>query len=94
MTPIRVYLLLFVGFASAQERPVRLTLQDAIARARQHAGQVQAANIAVQQAREDSLQSRTLRLPTLNVLNQGLYTEGNGTPSGVFVSNNGVHVYT
>jgi outer membrane protein TolC len=74
--------------------PLAITLQDALARARQHAGQVQAASFAVQLAREDTLQAKTLRLPTLNVLNQGLYTEGNGTPEGVFISNNGVHQYT
>jgi outer membrane protein TolC len=74
--------------------PLSISLQDALARAKQHAGQVQAASFAVQLAREDTLQAKTLRLPTLNVLNQGLYTEGNGTPEGVSISNNGVHQYT
>ncbi len=87
-------LLCLAGAALAQAPPLSITLPDAIARARQHAGQLQAANFAVQQAREDTLQSRTLRLPTLNALNQGLYTQGNGTDTGVFISNNGVHQYT
>jgi outer membrane protein TolC len=29
----------------------------------------------------------------VNAFNQFIYTEGNGTPSGVFVANDGVHVY-
>jgi len=29
----------------------------------------------------------------LNYFNQYIYTQGNGTPSGVFVANDGVHVY-
>ena len=32
-------------------------------------------------------------LPSVNGFNQFIYTEGNGTPSGVFVANDGVHVY-
>ena len=32
-------------------------------------------------------------MPSLNAFNQFIYTEGNGTPSGVFVANDGVHVY-
>ncbi|HXJ43799.1 MAG TPA: TolC family protein [Bryobacteraceae bacterium] len=86
-------LTVWAGVAMAQGPPLSITLQDAVARAKQHAGQLQAAGIAVQQAREDRLQARTLRLPTLNAFNQTIYTEGNGTPSGTFVSNDGVHVY-
>lgn len=32
-------------------------------------------------------------LPSLTYNNQYLYTEGNGTPSGVFIANNAVHEY-
>jgi outer membrane protein TolC len=70
-----------------------ITLKDALARARQYGGQFQAANLALLQAREDTKQARAARLPSLNALNQFIYTEGNGTPSGVFVANDGVHVY-
>jgi outer membrane protein TolC len=70
-----------------------IKLEDAIARAAQYAGQIQSANFSVLQAREDSAQARANRLPTLNAFNQFIYTEGNGTPSGVFVANDGVHVY-
>lgn len=70
-----------------------ITLEDAIARARQYGGQVQSANLAAIQAREDTVQARAARLPQVSALNQFIYTEGNGTPSGVFVANDGVHVY-
>jgi outer membrane protein TolC len=72
---------------------VTIKLEDAIARARQHGGQIQGANLAVLQAQEDSAQVRAARLPSVSAFNQFIYTEGNGTPSGVFVANDGVHVY-
>ena len=62
-------------------------------RARQYGGQIQSANLAAIQAREDTVQARAARLPSVNAFNQFIYTEGNGTPSGVFVANDGVHVY-
>src|SRR5579863_6886093 len=77
--------------APVSEPPI--SLEDALARARQFGGQIQSANLAAQQAREDSVQARAAKLPTLNAFNQFIYTEGNGTPSGVFVANDGVHVY-
>src|SRR5439155_18738065 len=73
--------------------PAIISLADALTRARQYAGQIQSANLAVLLAREDTAQVRAARLPTVNAFNQFIYTEGNGTPSGVFVANDGVHVY-
>lgn len=73
--------------------PLTIKLEDAIARARQYGGQIQSANLGVLQAREDTFQARANRLPTVNAFNQMIYTEGNGTPSGVFVANDGVHIY-
>lgn len=70
-----------------------ITLADALQRARQYGGQVQSANLAVLEAAEDRYQARKASLPTLNAFNQYINTEGNGTPSGVFVANDGVHVY-
>lgn len=70
-----------------------ISLADALARARQYAGQVQTANLAVLLAKEDTAQVRAARLPSVNAFNQFIYTEGNGTPSGVFVANDGVHIY-
>ena len=73
--------------------PASITLADALARAKQYGGQIQSANLAVLLAKQDSAQTRAARLPTLNAFNQFIYTEGNGTPSGVFVANDGVHIY-
>jgi outer membrane protein TolC len=78
--------------AGAAPQPI-ITLDDALARARQYSGQVQTANLAVLSAREDRAQARAARLPQISGLNQFIYTEGNGTPSGVFVANDGVHIY-
>ena len=33
------------------------------------------------------------RLPSVDASNQFIHTEGNGTPSGVFIANDGVPVY-
>src|SRR5437868_9290758 len=78
---------------AAAPAPTVITLPDALARARQYGGQIQTANFAVLQAREDTMQARAARLPSVNAFNQFIYTEGNGTPCGVFVANDGVHIY-
>jgi outer membrane protein TolC len=78
--------------AFGQAPPV-ITLQDALARARQYGTQIQSANLNVLLAREDRVQAKAATLPSLNAFNQFIYTEGNGTPSGVFVANDGVHIY-
>jgi outer membrane protein TolC len=70
-----------------------ITLDDALARAQQYSTQIQTANITAQLAREDRRQARAATLPSVSAINQFVYTEGNGTPSGVFVANDGVHVY-
>jgi outer membrane protein TolC len=74
-------------------QPPTISLQDALDRAKQYGGLIQSANLAVLQAREDRVQARAATLPNVSALNQFIYTEGNGTPSGVFVANDGVHVY-
>ena len=68
-------------------------VEDAIARAKLYAGQIQSSSLVSKQAKEDTKQARAARLPSVSALNQFIYTEGNGTPSGVFVANDGVHVY-
>jgi len=78
---------------NAAETALTITLQDALERAKKYGAQVETANIALQLAREDLKQAKASKLPTANGLNQFIYTEGNGTPSGVFVANDGVHVY-
>jgi outer membrane protein len=80
---------------SAQtEPPLTITLADALAGARKYAGQIQGANLNVLQAKEDTSQVRAARLPWVSAFNQFTYTQGNGTPTGLYVSANGVHVYT
>ena len=70
-----------------------IDLAQAISRARQYGGQVQGANLALAQAAEDRVQAKAATKPQISALSQYIYTEGNGTPSGVFVANDGVHVY-
>jgi outer membrane protein TolC len=89
-----LYLTFLAGVVEAQTpAPATITLADALARAKQFGGQIQSANLSVLLAKEDSAQARSARLPTVNAFNQYIYTEGNGTPSGVYVANDGVHVY-
>jgi outer membrane protein TolC len=77
----------------AQQTTLQISLLDALARAKKYGGQVQSAGIAAQLAREDRLQAKANALPAVNGFNQFIYTEGNGTPSGVYVGADGVHVY-
>ena len=84
--------------AQGQQPPVsveglRLTLPDAMERARANAQALLAANYAAQIAHEDTVQAKAALLPTANWFNQFIYTQPNGTPSGVFVPNDGPHIY-
>jgi len=89
----------FIGLGLSQEppeptaSPLTITLQDALTRAHKYSSQVETANIATLLAKEDVKQAKAATLPTATGFNQFIYTEGNGTPSGVFVANDGVHVY-
>jgi outer membrane protein TolC len=88
---MRTGLFMLAGVMFAQTPTI--TLQDALERAKKYGGQIQTANWAAMQAREDRTQARANTLPSVSAFNQFIYTEGNGTPSGVFVANDGVHVY-
>lgn len=70
-----------------------INLKDALDRARKYGLQLDPAILAIAQAKEDRVQAKAATLPSVSALNQFIYTEGNGTPSGVFVANDGVHVY-
>ncbi len=78
----------------AQNAGVALSLTGAIERARIYSPQFLSAEIASLSAREDRIQSKSNLLPSVNYFNQYVYTQGNGTPTGIFVGNNGVHFYT
>src|SRR5690242_2082221 len=73
--------------------PIVLTLQDAIAHAKQNLPQFLAAKNDAGLAHQDKVQARAALLPSITYENQFLYTQGNGTPSGVFIANNAVHEY-
>ncbi len=104
ISALSLTLLLFCRSASAQERgpekaspggspETAISLQDALERARTNNQSLQFARLSTALAREDRIQAKAGLLPSLNYGNQYIYTQGNGTPSGVFVSNDGVHVY-
>lgn len=76
-----------------QQATTQISLLDALARAKKYAGQVQSATLAAELAREDRVQAKANALPNASGLNQYINTQGNGTPSGVYVGADGVHVY-
>jgi len=78
--------------ASKQDTLV-IDLKSALERARTNSPLLQSASIGVELAREDRRLSKFGFYPSANYFNQYIYTQGNGTPSGIFVSNDGVHVY-
>ncbi len=73
--------------------PLTITFADALERARKYGAEIQTANIAVLLAREDRIQAKAALLPQTQQVDQFIYTQPNGTPSGVFVPNDGPHVY-
>lgn len=79
----------------APQPPVlTLDLKGALERARNNSPELQSASLGVELAHEDRSQAKATFYPTLSLFNQYLYTQGNGTPEGVFVANDGVHVYS
>jgi outer membrane protein TolC len=73
---------------------LRLTLQDALARARKNSTQFQSALTDAGLAREDQTQARDALLPGVNYNTQALYTESNGPGNPVrYIANNSVHEY-
>jgi outer membrane protein TolC len=80
--------------ADPQSSPtVTLTLADAIARAKSNSPQFQAALTQLGLAREYRVQARAGMLPTVNYGGSFVYTQPNGTSTGVYIANNGVHEY-
>jgi outer membrane protein TolC len=80
--------------------PVRLTLQDALDRARKNSTQFQASVTNAGLAREDRHQALSALLPTVTYVNSAIYTQSAG-PIGtaatgvpvIFIANNAVHEY-
>lgn len=73
--------------------PVTMTLQDALQRARAIVPQFLAAKTEAAVAHQDRVQARAAMLPAVSYTTSYLYTQGNGTPAGVFIANNAVHEY-
>ena len=73
--------------------PLTITLKDALARARANEPQYRAVQTDYGIARQNTVQSRAALLPNASYNAQFLYTQGNGTASGRFIANNGVHEY-
>ncbi|MGH9514757.1 MAG: TolC family protein, partial [Terriglobales bacterium] len=73
--------------------PLTLTLADALQRARSNSVEFRSAMVDAAVAHQDKVQARGMMLPNASYMAQYLYTQGNGTPSGRFIANNGVHEY-
>jgi outer membrane protein TolC len=72
----------------------RLSLQDAIERARRNDPQFQSALTDAGIAKEDRVQARDVLLPSVAYDNSAIYTQANHGPVGViFIANNAVHEY-
>ncbi len=73
--------------------PLTITLQDAMQRARAIVPQFLAARTDAAVAHQERVQARAAMLPSISYATSYAYTQGNGTPSGVFIANNAVHEY-
>ena len=72
---------------------LRLTLEDALARARKNSTQFQSALTDSGIARQDRYQAGAALLPSVAYNNQALYTKSNQTGTPLFIANNGAHEY-
>jgi outer membrane protein TolC len=75
-------------------KPLFLDLKTALTLARSYSQQLLQAGLVAELAREDRIQAKAALFPTLSAFSGYLFTQGNGTPSGVFIANNGVHEYS
>jgi len=68
-----------------------LTFQDSLSRAQKNEPTFLSARPDMGLAHQDRVQARAALFPALTYNAQFLYTQANGTPTGVFIANNGVH---
>jgi len=86
--------LLLAAPAAGQPSPdAPLTLRAALDQARANSQPFRSAQLASDLAAEDKKQARAALLPSVSGFIQYIYTQANGTPSGVFVPNDGPRVY-
>jgi len=85
---------------SSAKSPLRLTLEDALRRARINSTTFQAAQTDAALARQDRYQAGTALLPSVTYNNQALYTQAAPAPVAaetkvpvLFIANNAVHEY-
>jgi outer membrane protein TolC len=80
--------------ASQTVAPLRLTLEDALARARKNSVKFQSAVTDAAVAHQDKFQAATVLLPGVNFNNEALYTQpGSASQPVRFIANNAVHEY-
>lgn len=102
--PLLFLILILVSRVSAQTNPTaappllpnavaRLSLDDAIRLAKNNAPQFRSALVEAGIARENKVQARASLLPGLSYTTGAIYTQPNGTDTGVFVAANGPHEY-
>jgi outer membrane protein TolC len=77
----------------AQPAAVTIDIKNALERARAYCPQFQSASVAVDLARIDRYLAKSAFYPTAEYRNQFIYTQGNGTPGGVYIAGNAVHEY-
>lgn len=81
------------GAGPTQTSPITVSLQDAIRLAQANASQFRTAVTAAGLAHQDTVQARAALLPSLSYATGAILTQPNGTPSGVFIANNGPNEY-
>jgi outer membrane protein TolC len=79
--------------APAASPAIRLTLEEALARARKNSTQFQSAQTDAAIARQDRYQAAAALLPTVTYNNQALYTQLNENNGVKFIANNAAHEY-
>jgi outer membrane protein TolC len=79
--------------ASSSALTLKLTLDEALTRARAYAPQLLSADIGARLAHEDRVQAKAALLPSATWQSGFIYTQPNGTDSGIFVPNDGPHIY-
>src|SRR5690349_22842547 len=72
---------------------LRLTLEDALARARKNSTQFQSAQTDAALARQDRYQAAAALLPSVTYNNEALYTQLNPNGAVTFIANNAAHEY-
>src|SRR3954466_11481315 len=91
MTRVPIVIWLAVCATAAGRSPIEnLTLPQSLERARQYSQQFLTAATSTAAAHEDAVQAKAALLPTGSLVNGFIYTQTNGTDTGVFVAHNGL----